>query len=424
MNIFNSVIIRILLVLKYLLGRLNDYFKYSISRHEAKSKIRYIVKKRGFKIVDSRLRKHIKKYCQNRFGTNKFWPWLALYTEVYGSYKEGWVPIDYYRFNFLPNVNPEKYMRFSEAKAFDSKIFGDSVIESKLFHIRGKYFDSYGNELDKQKFYEIIKSNNKEIIIKPDDGLQGKGIIFVEAKNIESIDLPISNFVVQDVIEQSKNLAELYPYSLNTFRVMTYFNNGEIIVKFVTLKFGCNGSRVDNTTAGGGLIPIKLNGIPNKYAYDKNWIKYCQDNGIDYKLVDCYSNDIVKQITDCDALMWHHYQAGVKDIVFAKQLMYAVEHTGKVVFPDFRTAWHFDDKVGQKYLLESIGAELVPTYVFYDKEDAYKWIEQVTTFPKCSSSGAGPAQLMFVWLTTKIMQKNSLTKLSVPVSASMKPLAI
>jgi hypothetical protein len=82
------------------------------------------------------------------------------------------------------------------------------------------------------------------------------------------------------------------------------------------------------------------------------------------KLVDCYNTDIMNQIDDCDALMWHHNQAGVKDIVFAKQLLFAVEHAGKVVFPDFRTGWHFDDKVAQKYLLEATGIDIVPTYVF------------------------------------------------------------
>ena len=103
-------------------------------------------------------------------------------------------------------------------------------------------------------------------------------------------------------------------------------------------------------------------------GFHPHWIKYCQENGIAYKLVNCYDSNIIDQITDCDALMWHHNQAGIQDIVFAKQLLFAVEHAGKVVFPDFRTAWHFDDKVGQKYLLEAAGVHTIPTHVFYDQE--------------------------------------------------------
>jgi len=124
------------------------------------------------------------------------------------------------------------------------------------------------------------------------------------------------------------------------------------------------------------------------------WIEYCQENDIAYKIVNCYSNDIIEQVQDCSGLMWHFNQSSPQDILFAKQLIYALETAGKNVFPDFYTAWHFDDKVGQKYLLESIGAPMVPTYVFYKKVDVLKWIEQ-TDFPKVFKlrRGAGSAHV-------------------------------
>jgi glutathione synthase/RimK-type ligase-like ATP-grasp enzyme len=43
--------------------------------------------------------------------------------------------------------------------------------------------------------------------------------------------------------------------------------------------------------------------------------------------------------------------------------------------------WHFDDKIGQKYLLEAIKAPLVPSYVFYSKVDVLQWIKKAV-FPK------------------------------------------
>lgn len=127
------------------------------------------------------------------------------------------------------------------------------------------------------------------------------------------------------------------------------------------------------------------------------WIKYCEERDIPYKLVDCYSNDIIEQLSDCDALMWHHHQMGPKDILFAKQLLFSLEQAGIVVFPDFNTAWHFDDKVGQKYLLESIDAPLVPSYAFFDKKTALNWLEE-TSFPKVFKlrGGAGSANVRLV----------------------------
>lgn len=116
-------------------------------------------------------------------------------------------------------------------------------------------------------------------------------------------------------------------------------------------------------------------------SFSDGWIDYCERNNVPYKLVDVYANDIVEQLLDCDALMWHYHQANHKDMKLAFALLTSLELAGKRVFPDFRTCWHFDNKVYQKYLLESIGAPLVPTYVFYDEAEALQWVEQ-TAFPK------------------------------------------
>ncbi len=116
-------------------------------------------------------------------------------------------------------------------------------------------------------------------------------------------------------------------------------------------------------------------------SFDVRWEAYCQRNGIDYKIVNPYSSEIVKEVEDCEAFMWHHHHGECPDPLFAKQLLYSLQTAGKKVFPDWHTTWHFDDKVGQKYLLESVGAPLVPSYVFYTKKDALEWIGK-TTFPK------------------------------------------
>ena len=130
------------------------------------------------------------------------------------------------------------------------------------------------------------------------------------------------------------------------------------------------------------------------HSFSERWIEYCKEKGIPYKIVNAYDSDIVKQVEDCDAFMWHHHHADYRDALFAKQLLYSLETGGKKVFPDFHTGWHFDDKVGQKYLLESIGAPLVPSYVFYTKQEALDWVDK-TSFPKVFKlrGGAGAANV-------------------------------
>lgn len=122
-------------------------------------------------------------------------------------------------------------------------------------------------------------------------------------------------------------------------------------------------------------------GIHNSGAFASRWIAYCEKENIDYEIVNAYDSDIVKELDDCDAFMWHHNHGDYRDALFAKQLLISLSLGGKRVFPDYYTNWHFDDKIGQKYLLESIGAPFVPSYVFYTKKDAVEWLK-VTTFPK------------------------------------------
>lgn len=136
----------------------------------------------------------------------------------------------------------------------------------------------------------------------------------------------------------------------------------------------------------------------SKGLFSERWIAYCERQQIPYKVVNCYNNDIVAQLQDCDALLWHHHQGNPKDIIFARQLLFALEHAGTRVFPDFNTGWHFDDKVAQKYLLEALGVnELVPVWVFYNKAEALAWADK-TAFPKVFKlrGGAGSHNVKLV----------------------------
>jgi glutathione synthase/RimK-type ligase-like ATP-grasp enzyme len=134
-----------------------------------------------------------------------------------------------------------------------------------------------------------------------------------------------------------------------------------------------------------------------KGLFSEYWIEYCKSEQIPYKLVNCHANDIIQQLADCDALMWHFHHASPKDFLFAKQLLFSLQASGKKVFPDYNTMWHFDDKLGQKYLLEAIDAPLVPSYVFYSKKEAVDWSSE-TNFPKVFKlrSGAGSQNVRLV----------------------------
>jgi len=143
------------------------------------------------------------------------------------------------------------------------------------------------------------------------------------------------------------------------------------------------------------MIAIHNNLDPVLFHY--RWKAYCDQKGIPYKLVDCYASDIVEQLQGCSGLLWHYHQSNHKDVVFAKSLLFSLEQAGFKVFPNFNTAWHFDDKVGQKYLFEKLGFDMVPTWVFYDRKTALDWAKQ-QNYPKVFKlrGGAGSQNVQLV----------------------------
>ena len=116
-------------------------------------------------------------------------------------------------------------------------------------------------------------------------------------------------------------------------------------------------------------------------GFNPHWIDYCRKKKIPHKVVNCYDNDIVEQLRGCSALLWHHSHSDPRDVLIARQILFAYEHAGFRVFPDFRLAWHFDDKVGQKYLFEALDIPRLRSYVFIESAPALEWAER-TDYPK------------------------------------------
>lgn len=132
-------------------------------------------------------------------------------------------------------------------------------------------------------------------------------------------------------------------------------------------------------------------------SYSERWVKYCDEHAIAYKIVNCLNSDIMRQLVSVQGLLWHWYHFDPKEVLVAGHVIMAAEAMGLKVFPSTCTCWHYDDKVAQKYLLEALGAPLVPTCVFFGLGEALDWIERAS-FPKVFKlrRGAGSANVRLV----------------------------
>lgn len=106
-----------------------------------------------------------------------------------------------------------------------------------------------------------------EVIVKPLDGIQGKGIykacINSREEQTELFKKVIGkNYIIEEVVRQNKVLASLNPSSVNTVRVYSVYHSDKVVITKAALRMGNGPSVIDNYSAGGLAAEIDVeNGI-------------------------------------------------------------------------------------------------------------------------------------------------------------------
>ena len=129
-------------------------------------------------------------------------------------------------------------------------------------------------------------------------------------------------------------------------------------------------------------------------GFTAGWVKACNALGVEAKIVNALDTNIIKEVSECDGFMWHWRPS---DMQLAKQVIASLEVRGVKTFPNIKTCWHFDDKVGQKYLFEALGIPSPEAWVFYEEEVALEWAKDAT-YPNVFKlrGGAGAANVKLV----------------------------
>ena len=181
---------------------------------------------------------------------------------VYCSIKYGAGPYDYQEFEFynlnskerktyLTRVKNNAIVRIFNDKEIAKK-FDDKVEFNKIFN---KYLKRDWLYLD-NNYEEFVKfcESKKDFIAKPVGGSGGEGIelIKVDKKNYKkTYEYLVSNnkLLIEEKIIQNKKIGMLNKTSVNTFRIVSFFDGKETHILNVVFKIG-NGGVTDNFTSG------------------------------------------------------------------------------------------------------------------------------------------------------------------------------
>lgn len=247
---------------------------------------------------------------------------------------------------FSPSCVPEHVMnsqilnKFNDLRlslAWADKAYYDSRFRSKCIdtpytiirNINGIFYDNNYNGID---FQEAVKLIEKEdiLIAKPTiDSGKGKNVrLYSSKESILSIfDDYSSNYIVQRKVEQHETLSKFNSTSVNTFRVMSWFDGTDVYILATMLRVGMPGSVTDNVSGGGFAFCVKEDGSitgPGRNSVGRT------------------VKDTENMISDKHVLV-QHYE---KTVRFIKELHPQLPHFGII-------AWDIAiDKVGSPVLIE------------------------------------------------------------------------
>lgn len=144
------------------------------------------------------------------------------------------------------------------------------------------------------------------------------------------------------------------------------------------------------------------------------WAEACEKENISYEFIDCYSHDIMSKIDDYSAVLWCIQNYVYCDILESDNILTVFENNGVRVFPDKNTRWHFDDKIAEMYLLQSLNAPMPKSWVFYNLETCLDWLKNEARYPivaklRCGS-GSNNVKLLKSFSEAKKYAKTMFSK--------------
>ncbi len=137
---------------------------------------------------------------------------------------------------------------------------------------------------------------------------------------------------------------------------------------------------------------LKL-GILKSYCREyKQYIRSCEDLGIEYEVIDIISPDWIEQIdkSGCDGFLCRPpSKIQEQKTMFDERLLILTRYMKKKIYPGYNELYIYENKRMMSYWLKVNGFPHTETYVFYRKKDLFKFLDEHAEFPLVYKSNIG-----------------------------------
>ncbi len=213
-------------------------------------------------------------YAIEVFGHHHFAAWLYVYSAIAGSFKEGWIPDNYYGSVVVPKLKGV-YGKVSCLKALHATVFAHHSFPDILSYANGVFFDTQYQVLHPDSIKGKLFADQERAIFKLDSSEQGKGIFFFEKESFDPGKIhKLGNGIFQRVINQHEMFQEFAKTSVATLRMTTVIeDDGTTSLRACYLRLG-TGTDTHVQSKSNIRIPIDLkSGAFNHLGFTSDWLE-------------------------------------------------------------------------------------------------------------------------------------------------------
>ena len=222
--------------------------------------------------VNTAVRRLCSEYAIDVLGSRWYAPWLIVYSALSGTFREGWIPDNYYRNIVSPTINGTVGQVAALKNLSVRVVGGETVWPDCAIKVNGGYFALDGRKIELSDL-EGVFLHYEKAVFKSNESSQGKGIhIFGSFDEFRRQAIRLPDGVLQRFVHQHSELDSFTSESVCTLRLTSVRDgSGRISIRSGYLRLGAP-SDLYVKSGSAMRIPVDCaNGQLSDVGFHSNW---------------------------------------------------------------------------------------------------------------------------------------------------------
>jgi hypothetical protein len=178
-------------------------------------------------------------YARDVFGDACYAPWLHVYTAFCRTFREGWIPDNYYGWVVVPKMKG-MYGQVSHLKPLSRLLFRDDAFPDVGYYVNGMFFSADHIAVPRAQVADLVFAQSDKVAFKLDQSSASRGVHFIDRADFDAARIErLGNGVFQRFIVQHEWFGQFASKAVATVRFTTVVDDaGRISLRACFLRLG------------------------------------------------------------------------------------------------------------------------------------------------------------------------------------------